>query len=113
MTPAFSPDPKWTPLLEQAAQLIGQNNLAAAEGLLARVLSGEPANFDALQLLRTIRSLQNNLKEAEQLFRHALGINPRLPHALLNLGHLLRSTDRLAESVAYYRQTVALIPDAA
>lgn len=41
--------------------------------------------------------------EAEQIYRHALTLNPGLAEALNNLGNALRSLDRPAEAAACYR----------
>jgi predicted O-linked N-acetylglucosamine transferase (SPINDLY family) len=53
------------------------------------------------------------LDEAEALYREALGHAPWHPHALNNLGILLKSLARFAEAEACYRQAIAVSSDEA
>ena len=53
MTTASPTDRNGALLLEQAIQLIGKNDLAAAEKLVAQALLAQPDNCDAPQLLGT------------------------------------------------------------
>lgn len=49
--------------------------------------------------------------EAEALYRRALEADPYLVAALINLGNLHYSRNRLAEALALYEQAISLAPD--
>lgn len=74
--------------LERAADLIRQQQFAAAEAELNALLRLSPREPNAHNLLGVIRAQQQRPIEAEQLFLHALREAPQLIGAYLNLGRL-------------------------
>src|ERR1700761_2890704 len=98
-------------LLQQAAAYLQRNDGVQAEAIVNRVLAANPGDEDALQLLGTLRQLQQNSEEAEQLFRQSLAIKPGQPQAHYNLGKLLRGARRFPEAIAELREAVRLKPN--
>jgi tetratricopeptide (TPR) repeat protein len=98
-------------LLQQAAAYLQRNDGVQAEAILNRVLTANPGDADALQLLGTLRQLQQSSEEAEQLFRQSLAIKPGQPQVHYNLGTLLRGARRFPEAIAELREAVRLKPN--
>src|SRR4051794_30908909 len=74
--------------LEQAVQAIRQNRIAEAEQQLNSILKTAPNEARALNLLGTIRGGQRRFDEAEAFFTRAIGIDPQLAGAHMNLAYL-------------------------
>jgi Flp pilus assembly protein TadD len=74
--------------LERAATLIGNNQLAEAEGVLNQVLKVAPNEATALNLLGAIRAKQGRLDEAETLFSRAVRSDALMTGAHMNLAYL-------------------------
>jgi tetratricopeptide (TPR) repeat protein len=87
-------------LLQQALQLHGSGNIAAAEGLYLRLLKAQPDHFDALRLLGLVRYQQGRPSETCALIGAALKQNPHSPPALLDYGLALSALQRHAEALA-------------
>jgi protein O-GlcNAc transferase len=98
-------------LLQQALQLHGSGNIAAAEGLYLRLLKTRPEDFDALRLLGLVRYQQGRPTEACALIGAALKQNPQSPPALLDYGLALSALQRHAEALAAYDRALAIKPD--
>src|SRR5947199_6242274 len=74
--------------LEQAVQAIRQNRIAEAEQQLNSILKTAPNEARALNLLGTIRGSQRRFDEAETFFVRAIGSDPQLAGAHMNLAYL-------------------------
>ena len=110
MSDVRAPDARVAPLLQQASQLIGQNQLAAAEAALNRALAIRPLEAETLQLFGLIRQRQGRAAEAEDFYKRALAIAP-LAHVHYNLGSLYYSLGRVDEACAAFAEAVRLKPN--
>ena len=88
-----------------------QGRLRDAEKLYSRVLKAAPNNFDALNLLGTIKAQQGHIGEAHRLFSAAVKANPSAPQGLSNLGQALHALKRGAEALECLDKARALAPD--
>jgi tetratricopeptide (TPR) repeat protein len=88
-----------------------QGRLRDAEKIYARVLKAAPAQFDALNLLGTIKAQQGHIGEAHRLFAAAVKANPAAPQALSNLGQALHALKRGGEALAALERARALAPN--
>ena len=84
--------------LSEAVNAISQGDLRAAETLLKSVIAESPRDADALNLLGVIRAQEQNTVEAERLFRLARAAAPAHVGVQLNLGKLLLTMNRTAET---------------
>jgi tetratricopeptide (TPR) repeat protein len=97
--------------LSEAVALHGKGQLREAEKIYARVLKSAPDNFDALNLLGTVKAQQGHIGEAQQLFGAAVKVNPRAPQAWINLGQALHALKRPVEALDCLDKARALAPD--
>ncbi len=96
--------------LQDAVGLHRQGRLREAEKLYARVLKAEPANFDALHLLGSLKAQSGQMGEALRLITAALKINPRASDALVNLANVLHALKRDAEALDCLDKALAINP---
>jgi tetratricopeptide (TPR) repeat protein len=96
--------------LSEALALQRQGRLREAEKIYARVLKAVPDNFDALNLLGTIKAQLGRLGEAHRLLTAAIKSNPRVPQVHANLGQVLAMLKRHAEALACFDKALALAP---
>ena len=87
--------------------------LDEAERIYRQIISQNPNNADALQLLGTLLGQKGDLKSAEELIRKSLAIAPTSASAYLNLGEFLRRMGRPAEAVATILEGMRYRPSAA
>jgi tetratricopeptide (TPR) repeat protein len=97
--------------LGEAVALHRQGRLHDAEKIYERVLKAAPGNFDALNLLGSVKARQGHLVEAQRLFGAAVKANPRAPHAWINLGQAHFALKRLPEALECFDKARALAPD--
>jgi tetratricopeptide (TPR) repeat protein len=88
-----------------------QGRLRDAEKIYARVLKAVPDQFDALNLLGTVKAQQGHIGEAHRLFAAAVKANPVAPQGLSNLGQALHALKRSGEALDYIDKARALAPD--
>jgi len=98
-------------LLQAALAHVNRNEIGPAEALLAQVLTAEPEEPNALQLLGLIRKTQNYPADAESLYRRSLAADPSQAHVHHNLGNLLHQLGRIDEAIACEREAVRLKPN--
>lgn len=98
-------------LLQRALAALERNDFATAEFILGGLLSTDPENFNALQLMGVMRRTQGRDQEAEDFYRRSLKANSHQPHVHHNLGNLLRTNGRFAEAVEAQRQALAQKPN--
>jgi tetratricopeptide (TPR) repeat protein len=97
--------------LNEAVALQKQGQLREAEKIYARVLKSAPDNFDALNLLGTVKAQQGRIGEARRLFNSAVKANPRVPQGWSNLGQALHALKRAQEALECLDKARALAPD--
>lgn len=100
-------------LLDRAMRLHREGQLAVAASLYREVLSAQPRDFDAANLLGSIRLRQGAYEEALALIGQALEVNPQAAEARVNFGYALSRLDRLDEALESFRQAARLRPDLA
>ena len=88
-----------------------QGRLREAEKMYARVLKAAPNNFDALNLLGTVKAQQGHIGEAHRLFNAAVKANPAAPQGWSNLGQALHALKRGGEALECLDKARALAPD--
>lgn len=88
-----------------------QGRLRDAEKIYARVLKAVPDNFDALNLLGTVKAQLGSIGEAHRLLSAAVKINPRVPEAWVHLGHVFHALKRDPEALECYDKARTLAPD--
>jgi len=97
--------------LRDAVTLHQRGQLAEAEQIYRQILQRDPAQFDALQLLGTVKIQHRQYAEGVDLIERALAINPHSARALLNLGHALASLGRYDEAADAFGRAVAVKSD--
>jgi Flp pilus assembly protein TadD len=102
--------PKTSVRLGQIQKTVERGELEAAENQLWEILTAEPENAPAVNLLGKIRTLQNRFQEAEALFKRVLTIMPEYAAAHRNLGELYLLTGRRDEAKAAYLKAHELDP---
>src|SRR2546430_14243271 len=96
--------------LQEAVALQQQGRLREAEKIYARVLKALPDQFDALNLLGTIKAQRGQAGEAHRLITAALKAKPRAPDAWVNLGIVLHALKRDQEALESFDKALALKP---
>ncbi len=96
--------------LQEAVTLQRQGRLREAEKIYARVLKAVPDQFDALNLLGTVKAQRGQAGEAYRLITAALKINPRAADAWVNLGFVLHTLKRDQEALESFDKALALQP---
>src|SRR5499425_336653 len=94
--------------LREAVTLQQQGRLREAEKIYTRVLKALPDQFDALNLLGTIKAQRGQTGEAYRLISAALKVNPRAPDAWVNLGIVLHALKRDQEALESFDKALAL-----
>ena len=97
--------------MSEAVAAHQQGRLRDAEKIYARVLKAVPDQFDALNLLGTVKAQQGHIGEAHRLFSAAVKANPVAPRGLSNLGQALHALKRSGEALDYIDKARALAPD--
>src|SRR5262245_47785323 len=96
--------------LQEAVTLQQQGRLREAEKIYTRVLKALPDQFDALNLLGTIKAQRGQAGEAYRLITAALKVNPRAPDAWVNLGIVLHALKRDQEALESFDKALELKP---
>jgi tetratricopeptide (TPR) repeat protein len=96
--------------LREAVTLQQQGRLREAEKIYTRVLKAAPDQFDALNLLGTIKAQRGQAGEAYRLISAALKVNPRAADAWVNLGIVLHALKRDQEALESFDKALALKP---
>jgi tetratricopeptide (TPR) repeat protein len=111
MTVSHRSPPNIGEALQQAVTLQQQGRLRDAEKIYTRVLKAVPDQFDALNLLGTIKLQRGQAGEAYRLINAALKVNPRVPDVWVNLGIILHALKRDQDALASFDKALALKPD--
>jgi tetratricopeptide (TPR) repeat protein len=102
--------PELGQMLREAVTLQQQGRLREAEKIYTRVLKAVPDQFDALNLLGTVKAQRGQAGEAYRLITAALKINPRAADAWVNLGIVLHALKRDQEALESFDKALALKP---
>lgn len=91
-----------------------RGELAQAEPLYREILAQVPIHFDALHMLGIARMQLGEHRDAVDLIRRAVDVDPRNPNkaaALSNLGIALSEVGRVPEALGCFERSLALAPD--
>src|SRR5712664_4193217 len=107
-----SQQPLWAQSASRGSisRLIGQNRLDDAEKQLWNILSQQPDQGWALDLMAEIRMRQKRTPEAEALFRRVLTLSPNDVQAYRGLGKLYGSLGNSPQAIDSYSHAVAIAP---
>src|SRR5262245_31699151 len=97
-------------MLREAVTLPQQGRLREAEKIYTRGLKAAPDQFDALNLLGTLKAQRGQAGEAYRLISAALKVNPRAADAWINLGIVLHALKRDREALESFDKALELKP---
>jgi tetratricopeptide (TPR) repeat protein len=93
-----------------AAKLVQGGQLGEAESLVWGVLTRDPDNAEALNLLGYVRLRQKRLAESETLLRRAITLSPKLLPAYITLARLFHAQDDTDKEIAALLDASRLAP---
>ena len=96
--------------LQRGLALHQQGDLLKAGEVYREILTCDPDQVDALNLLGVVMQAANDLDLAEDLLKRAIKLDPKYfaPHA--NLGNALQATGRILEAIEAFQKALALNP---
>lgn len=100
-------------LFEKAQRLLDNHRYREASSLLKEIVDTDPADFQAWTELGTAHLTGGDVTEAEKAYRRAIKERPNFALALLNLGRVLMTQKRYAESVDPLWTATQARPDSA
>ena len=108
LTPASHP--VWESGAVEEFQPIVDASLPKADAAARRAIQLDPKNTDGYVALGMVQSLRGKLLLAEDLFKHALALDPNSPDALHWSAGLMAQVGRLKEALATRKRLQALDP---
>ncbi len=96
--------------LKQGLAHFQSGRLAQAESMFNAVLSADPKNIDAMQLLGITLPQMGRPLEGEKLLRKAIRRNGKIARLHYNLGLVLEVQGKLKEAVMAFREAIKLEP---
>jgi tetratricopeptide (TPR) repeat protein len=96
--------------LDRSATLIQAGKLDLAEGLLWEVLTRQPENAQALNLLGNVRLQQKRFAESETLLRRATSLAPELLPAYINLAAVFHAQGETDKEIVALLDAARLAP---
>ncbi len=100
----------YNPDLMQAAELLCQNQLPAAETSLRDYLKRFPSDFVAIRMLAELASRLGRYEDAENLLRRCLELAPNFVAAQQNYALVLQRQNKVVEALAVLDRQLALEP---
>jgi len=97
--------------LQAALTQYQAGNHFAAESLCRQVVSLEPNNVDALNLIGGCLYLAGKLNEAIEVYQRIIALTPDFPEAQNNFGRCLQRSGRLVDAIAAFKTAIRLRPD--
>jgi Flp pilus assembly protein TadD len=97
--------------LEAAAEHHRAGRLDAARVGYERVLTANPRNHQALDLLGVVHAFQGRIDDSIAVLRRAVDIAPDFPPALNHLGLALKSRREYGEAVDCLKRAIEIAPD--
>jgi predicted O-linked N-acetylglucosamine transferase (SPINDLY family) len=98
------------PSLQQALALHRRGDFQQAEAIYLKLLTINPANSEALQLLGAIALEKGNNQDALELISLAIEINPKVASYHSNQGVALKELNKFEEAVASFDKAIFLEP---
>ena len=98
------------PSLQQALALHQRGDFQQAEAIYLKLLTINPANSEALQLLGAIALEKGSNQDALELISLAIEINPRVASYHSNQGVALKELSKFEEAVASFDKAIFLQP---
>lgn len=96
--------------LQKANQLLGSNQLPAAEKIYRQILSVQPANVDALSYLGVIGAMTGHYEAAEDLMKKSVEIAPRSYVAVYNLASVYYEQGKYDQAMEYFKKALRIKP---
>jgi predicted Zn-dependent protease len=103
-----SPQP-WQ--LAEPAGALAEKRIAAAEGMLRRILRQAPRDVAAMRLLADALARREAYAEAEQLLQQCLDLEPSFAEARFDLARLLLTQQKPTRVLPLIRRLLSLDPD--
>ncbi len=100
-------------LLQQGLQLQRSKRAAEARQLYETILSIQPDNLNALNLLGMIAYEVRQFETAQQLIGKAIRLNDSIAGLHLNYGLVLQGQGKKQDAIGSYRRALALAPESA
>ena len=100
-------------LFERAQRLLDKRRYREAAPLLNEIVANDPADFQAWTELGTAHLMGGDAAEAEKAYRRAIQERPTFVLALLNLGRLLKTQNKYAESIDPLLAAIQARPESA
>jgi tetratricopeptide (TPR) repeat protein len=97
-------------LIQDAGKAIVAGDLARAETELQTVLSADPREYRARNLLGVVRAQQKREAEAERVFKQVIQEQPEFAGAYVNLGLLYVQIGKRGDAVTEFQQALQLEP---
>lgn len=97
--------------LREAAALLATGRAAEAEPLLRQLLTANPNNYDAHNLLGIVLDQAGRRTEAQREYESAIRLNPKGVSALVNLGVLFARTNRSEQAIQTFNAVIQMAPD--
>lgn len=97
--------------MRQADNLLEENRLSEAETVIRHALAMQPDELNAQALLANIKAANNELPEAERLYRKVLAEEGHNVSALRGLTSLLTRTQRNDEALALIEHAIQAYPN--
>lgn len=107
--PPITEKPPVAVRLQQALALFRQGHVDAAESLYADILCDDPGEPNALHIMGLIAEQRGDFDMADRLIWRSVQMHPH-SRAYLNLGVVRTHRGMLNDSIACYRQAIALEP---
>ena len=98
-------------LLEKGIEHIRNNEVDEARAIFRGVLTQNPNQPDALNLLGTLEATQGELMQGLELIYRAAMLRPRDPVILNNLGHTFSKLYKSEDAIKYLERAVAINPE--
>ena len=102
--------PSSTPNIQQAIALHQKGNFQQAEAIYLKLLTINPGDSEALQLLGAIALEKGNNADALELISLAIELNPKVASYHSNLGVALKELNRFEEAVSSFDKAIILEP---
>lgn len=101
----------WFAHLGFAVEMLKQRDFTAAETHALRALDVAPANSLAQGLLADVAARRGCLREAAEIWRRLIAVDPRDEHFRIRLGGLLIQESHHCAAVEHYRVAVTVAPE--
>lgn len=102
---------RFSQVMTRAKAALDDNNLPDAEAAAGEALAMKPGDPDALAVMGNIKAAENNLVEAERLYREALGVEGYNVFATRGLAGLLARTGRSEEAIQFIEKVLQDYPN--